>query len=62
MFIFDTTIDNCVLITKKVSDFRFDLGIKGQGQIYLKYVMPLKTGTHLTSMNVVNVLYNDCLW
>ena len=34
MFMFDTMIAYVGLITTKVSDYRYDPGIKGQGQIY----------------------------
>ena len=43
IFIIGTLIAYGVLITMKDSDRRYDLGVKGQGQIYLRSVLWLVT-------------------
>ena len=41
-----------VMVTKKVSDYRLDLGVKGQGQIYLDYTMSHSFYTYVASSTV----------
>ena len=42
-----------------VSDNRYDLVVKDQGQIYLKYALRLVTRTRPFLVKVVHILYSD---
>ena len=48
MFIFGTIISYRVQITSKVSEYRYVIGVKGQGQVFLKSVLQLVRQTTLT--------------
>ena len=49
------------LVSTKVTNNCYDLGIKGQGQIYLEHVARLVTQTPLVFLTkVLPFLYNEC--
>ena len=46
--IFTTLITPSVYMTKNISDHRYDLEVKGKGQIHLKSVLQIETRTSLS--------------
>ena len=60
VIIFGTMIANSVWMTTEMLDRQYELGIKGQGQIYLKFVLWLVTRISLFFTNGVLILHNDC--
>ena len=52
-----------VLIVTQVSDNRYGIEIKGQGQIYLNSVLRFATQIHLSFLDHgVHIWLNDCKW
>ena len=50
VFIFGTTIAYSMLITTKVLELGYDLEVKGEGQIYLKYAIRLVKRTTISCL------------
>ena len=51
-----------IVYVLRISGHRYDLGVKDQGQIYLKYVLPLVKRLLYILTEGVHILHNDCLW
>ena len=62
VFIFSIIFAYRVLITTKVSKYKYDLRVKRQGKIFLKYILRLVTRTPLSFfIKSVYIWYNACL-
>ena len=48
MYLFDTMLACGMYISTKILDHRYNLGVKGQGHIYLKINLQLETRTSFT--------------
>ena len=58
---FSTMIAYGVQMTMKVSDHLCDLGVKGQGQIYLEFDIRLETQNSSFTLEGVHIFHTDCL-
>ena len=52
-----------VYISMNISNHQYDLAVKGQGQINIKFVLQLLTQTYFNLLTEgVHIWHNECLW